>query len=91
MRCSAYEHVSLTFPAVKVNMGRRIIPSLASGTFAQTAASTAITAPDYGDKKIQNKDKAYCSSSFVEVYDDINRYLTAPNDGCRLLVAVLHV
>lgn len=39
--------VQLTFPAVKVNMGRKIMPSLASGTFAQTAAKTAITAPDY--------------------------------------------
>lgn len=26
------------------------MPSLASGTFAQTAASTAMTAPDYGLK-----------------------------------------
>lgn len=38
---------SLTFPAVRVTMGRKIMPSLASGTFAQTAASTAMTAPDY--------------------------------------------
>lgn len=43
---------SLTFPAVKVTMGRKIMPSLASGTFTQTAASTAMTAPDYGtDRK----------------------------------------
>lgn len=39
--------VPLTLPAVKVTMGRKMMPSLASGTFAQTAASTAITAPDW--------------------------------------------
>ena len=36
----------LTFPAVNVIMGRRMMPSLASGTLVQTAASTVITAPD---------------------------------------------
>lgn len=35
-----------TFPAVKVTIGRKMMPSLASGTFVQTAASTAMTAPD---------------------------------------------
>lgn len=37
----------LTLPAEKVTIGRKMMPSLASGTFAQTAASTAITAPDW--------------------------------------------
>ena len=37
----------LTFPAVNVTMGRRMMPSFASGTLAQTAASTVITAPDW--------------------------------------------
>lgn len=36
----------LTFPAVKVNMGRKIMASLPSGTLVQTAANTVIMAPD---------------------------------------------
>lgn len=39
--------VPLTLPAEKVTMGRKMMPSFASGTFVQTAASTAITAPDW--------------------------------------------
>lgn len=48
LMCTYTYGASLTLPAVKVTMGRKIMPSLASGTFAQTAASTAMTAPDYG-------------------------------------------
>lgn len=36
----------LTFAAVKVNIGRKIMASLASGIFVQTAASTVMMAPD---------------------------------------------
>lgn len=47
----------LTFPAVNVTMGRKMMPSLASGTFAHTAAKTAMTAPDYGFKGRHVKDE----------------------------------
>lgn len=36
----------LTLAAVKVNMGRKMMASLASGILVQTAASTAMMAPD---------------------------------------------
>lgn len=36
----------LTLEAVKVNMGRKMMDSLASGIWVQTAASTAMMAPD---------------------------------------------
>lgn len=36
----------LTLAAVKVNMGRKIMDSLASGIWVQTAARTAMIAPD---------------------------------------------
>lgn len=42
----------LTLPAEKVTIGRKIMPNLASGTFVQTAASTAMTAPDCGQNKV---------------------------------------
>lgn len=49
-RTAAHIHTAatpLTLPAEKVTMGKKMMPSLASGTFVQTAASTAITAPDW--------------------------------------------
>lgn len=36
----------LTLPAVKVNMGRKMMASLASGILVQTAARTVMMAPD---------------------------------------------
>lgn len=36
----------LTLEAVKVNMGRKMMDSLASGILVQTAARTAMMAPD---------------------------------------------
>lgn len=36
----------LTLEAVKVNMGRKMMDSLASGMLVQTAARTAMMAPD---------------------------------------------
>lgn len=36
----------LTLVAVKVNMGRKMMASLASGILVQTVASTAMMAPD---------------------------------------------
>lgn len=48
----------LTFPALNVNMGRKIIPNLASGTFAQTAARTAMTAPDCGQSTVLGQNRS---------------------------------
>lgn len=58
------------------------MPSLASGTFAQTAASTAMTAPDYSLKQ-KNKDVKCCIYSLLNYILVILHYLshTAPNDG----------
>lgn len=53
--CAHTYCVSLTFPAEKVTMGRKIMPSLASGSFAQTAANTAMTAPDFGSNERERK------------------------------------
>lgn len=46
--------VPLTLPAEKVTIGRKMMPSFASGTFVQTAASTAITAPDWWNTHREN-------------------------------------
>lgn len=67
------------------------MPSLASGTFAQTAARTAMTAPDYGSNKRQVKRLRLLYLFCVKLYEDFSKYLTAPNDGWRRPVAVLHM
>lgn len=73
MNCAA-----LTFPAVKVTMGRKIMLSLASGIFEQTAASTAMTAPDCGTNAAASHN---CPSLVLSFKSDFSKYLTAPNDG----------
>lgn len=45
MQKLSYTH-RLTFPAVKVYMGRKMMASLASGILVQTAARTVMMAPD---------------------------------------------
>ena len=47
-RHPCHKHItSLTLPAVKLTMGSRMIPSLASGILVQTAARTVMMAPDW--------------------------------------------
>lgn len=57
------------------------MPSLASGTFVQTAASTAMTAPDYRSNKRWVKTLGLVYFFCVKLYENLNKNLTAPNDG----------
>lgn len=53
-----------------------MMPSLASGTFAQTAASTAITAPDWWRPQGEN-----ISAEKRFSFRDTEQNRTAPKDG----------
>lgn len=55
-------------------MGRKMMLSFASGTLAQTAASTAITAPDWEHAENVSDEKYFC-------VNDIEETRTAPKDG----------
>ena len=59
------------------------MPSLASGSFAQTAARAAMTAPDYRSHKKMDENTRIIVFFFICVkqYQDFSKFLTAPNDG----------
>lgn len=67
------------------------MPNLASGTFVQTEARTAMTAPDYGSNKSQVKQVGLLQVFCVKLYEDFSKCLTAPNEGQRRPLAVLHM
>lgn len=77
----------LTLAAVKVNMGRKMTASLASGILVQTAARTVMMAPDWThDNQKKHMKDGYESSP--EVISQLS-VLTAPSDGPNLPVAIL--
>lgn len=72
--------------AVKVNMGRKMTASLASGILVQTAARTVMMAPDWTHNQEKHMKDGHESSP--EVIGRVS-VLTAPSDGPNLPVAVL--